>query len=154
MKRIERILFIILLLSILLKLLFIPGSSILIVLVASILSLFYFIFTFALINELSLRQLFFSNSYSRIGSLKVVGIIGLGIGLSLATTGLMFIMQNWSGGLANLFGGIIIIFVIGIVALIKRQESENKIFYDKVLLRVGVSILVGLIAFLISGISV
>lgn len=154
MKNIERILFIILLVSILLKLFHIPGSSIFFVLVASILALYYFIFTFALINELSFRQLFVSSSYSRISSLKIIGIIGLGIGISLVIIGLMFIMQNWSGGLANLFAGIIVIFVIGIVALIKRQESENKIFYDKVLLRVGVSILVGLIAFLISGISV
>ena len=98
---------------------------------------------------MELKHLFVSSSYSKISSLRTIGTIGLGIGLSLAVVAVMFIVQHWSGGLPNLVSSIIILLLISIVALIKRKQCIEKFFYNNVLLRVGIWLSGGIVAYLI-----
>ncbi|NVO03062.1 MAG: hypothetical protein HXX09_10225 [Bacteroidetes bacterium] len=111
-----------------------------------ILLFFYFIFTFALLNNLSFKDLFIARSYSKIGSLKTIGTIGLGFALSSVVAGIMFIELVWYGGYPNVVIGMITLLIIGIVALIKISKSENKLFYKNVLFRAFGFIILGLIS--------
>ena len=149
MRKFEKIITLLVLISLIFKFIDIPGGGVLFVLVSSVLSIYYFIFTFALLNNLELKHLFVSSSYSKISSLRTIGTIGLGIGLSLAVVAVMFIVQHWSGGLPNLVSSIIILLLISIVALIKRKQCIEKFFYNNVLLRVGIWLSGGIVAYLI-----
>jgi hypothetical protein len=74
----------------------------------------------------------------------------LGFGLSFTVTGLMYVKQYWYGGYETSFVGMMVLILIGIIALYKKSsQSELTVFYNEVLLRAMIGVLVSIIIFFI-----
>lgn len=149
MQKFEKICGIIILISWSLKLFDLPMSPIF-VFTSLILTVFYFIFTFPLINDFTFKRIFTKDSYKNIGALRSIGLIALGIGLSLTVLGNVFLSQNWIGGLSNLISGVMILFILAIFSIIKRRESTDKHFYNKILIRITIWLIFSSIIIIIS----
>lgn len=147
MKIFEKIFFLILIFSLVLKTINFPGSSLLILITSMSLSIFYFFLTLGLIYNIKLVNLFSEKSYRNISSFRTIGLIGFGIALSSTISGIMLVVLHWREGLSNLIVGIIALLLIVIVATKKR--SGDKVFYNRVLIRTGIWLIIGLIVYFI-----
>lgn len=149
MKRLERILIVILLISLYLKSKHIDGASLLFVIDCILLSIIYFFFSHPLINKIKLQHLFRGKT-SQLSKIQVILSVILGFGLSFTVTGLMYVKQYWYGGYETSFVGMMVLILIGIIALYKKSsQSELTVFYNEVLLRAMIGVLVSIIIFFI-----
>lgn len=114
---------------------------------ASILSMFYFIFTFAVVGDWKPSQLLTKSSYSELSALRLLGLIGLGFGLSFWLLGLMFYVQFWDGGSTYLILGSILLVIVGVSSFIKFSSCNDK-FYFSIIIRTIGWLLLGLIVHL------
>lgn len=78
------------------------------------------------------------------GFLKIIGLVGLGVSLSITLTGVMFVVQHWTGGLFYLITGMLFLLIIGTMTLIKRSLGNSNEIYNNILIRVGVGLIGGL----------
>jgi hypothetical protein len=111
------------------NLLFIPGSGALTVLTLLILSTLYFYFGFALFNNIRLRQIFKKDSYRDISSLRILGAVGAGLALSSATNGIMFKFQSWPGADFILGAGLVGLFIVTTIGIIKYSKNKSDYYY-------------------------
>ncbi len=153
MKKFEKIFGIITIIALVMKLFLIPGAGILLTLSLSVLSCFYFLFGFAFFNGIKLKQIFQSSSYKGISALRIIGSIGLGIGLSEICMGILFKIQHWPGAHLQLHCGLLIILIILIVALFQYFKSENK-FYPFIFKRIAIIGGFGFIMFLLTDLDI
>jgi len=135
MKKIEKILALLTPLGLVMKFLFIPGYSLLLIFPLMFLELIYFIFGFVLFNNISLTGIFKKASYVDITPLKMLGSIVLGWSLSLVISGIIFKIQSYNGGALQLISGLTTTLIILIVALIKRPKTKSQ-FYNAVFSRI------------------
>lgn len=136
MKKIELTLGLIAILAIFLKILNIPGSSLLTILTFLTLSIFYYL-SFALFNGIRLREIFKSEAYKHTNAKRIIGAVGLGFALSAILMGVLFKLEFWTGATVQLKIGLVITGVILIIATI--FYSRNKIeYYRRIFKRIAI----------------
>src|SRR6187549_1805637 len=109
MKKIELIVAGLAVVSIPLGMLLVPGGAWLTMVSLFTLSGIYFGFSFALFNGVRFRKIFDSNSYNDVSIWRVIGAVGVGIGLSSALTGIAFKLLSWTGADVNLIAGLAVL---------------------------------------------
>jgi len=146
MKITEKILGIIIVLSIVLKFFHIPGSSFFLVLSTSTLMMLYFYVGFAMFNGILLKEIFKKKTYDGISTLRIIGAFFSGIGLSTILTGILFRLQHWPGGNFQLMIGLIFSGIIMILLILKYIKGKE-LFYKEILIRFVIIGFFGLILF-------
>lgn len=143
MKRIEKILGLTALIAVILKLLLIPGGGALLTLSLAPLAIYYYL-SFAILNDIQLKDIFKKESYNGITPLKMIGVIVFGLTLSAITIGALFYLQFWPGAFIQLQAGFVFLLIIFIVSLIRYNKNKSG-FYKRIFIRAiifgGVSIL-------------
>ena len=146
MRKFELIVGLVAILAFILKLLFIAGSGALLILSASTLTLFYFVFSFAYFNGIPIRNIFKKSSYQETNWKRVIGSIGLGFALSAVITGIMSKLQFWLGANFQLMSGLLATTLALIIALIFKSRKNDR-FYSRVFSRIIIYGAVGFIIF-------
>lgn len=147
MKKFERIAGILALLGITLKFFDIPGNGIITTLALSILSVFYYVFSFALFNNILFLDIFNKAAYKETNAKRIIGSIGLGFALSLITIGALFKLQFWSGGTTQLVTGLATLVLIMAIATMFYFRSKAD-FYIRIFKRIAIYGSFGLLLYL------
>lgn len=153
MKRTEKILGILIVISLLMKLTFTTGGNVIFSLSMLILAAIYYPFGFAFFNEIRLKKIFDKNSYKGISALRMIGSIGAGIALSILCIGILFKIQYWKGSTVNLSVGIVISVIVLIIAFIQYSKSKSE-FYTKIFKRIAILGVIGLLLFFIPSMTI
>jgi len=117
------------------KFLHIPGSGILTVLSLASISVFYMYLGTAVFNNVQFKALFKKESYKGISTKRIIGGIGTGLALSVATIGILFKLQSWPGASNQLKVGLFGLTIILGISLFKFIKSYDT-FYSNILKRV------------------
>jgi uncharacterized protein len=152
MKLTEKILAGLGLLGIILKLMLIPGGSIVFLLGIQLLSIVYFIFGFALFNKIRLRNIFKGDSYAHTNVMRIIGGVCTGLCLSVLLTGIMFKILLWPGAAPMLIIGLVPGAVILVIAFIKLLTTKNS-YYTGVMIRMGAALLISMILCAVSNVT-
>lgn len=148
MKKFELVVGIIAILGIFLKIVFhLPGSSILIVLALGILSMFYYVFSFALFNGIRMRDIFGKTSYKDTNAKRIIVAVGLGWAISLIVIGGLFKLQFWEGADMQLLIGLVNIGLILVIATIFYFRNKAD-YYKKIFKRIVIYGALGLVLYL------
>jgi len=119
-----------------------PGSSLFIVLSLTILSYYYFIFSFAIFNNIKTTGLFKKSSYKNISPVQIIFSILLGMALTLIINGITFQIQKWTSEISILIIGLITSLIMLVLYYIfLKKETKN---WKAVYLRSFIVIFVGL----------
>ena len=148
MKKAEIIIATLSFIAIGLNLLFIPGSSVLTTLSLLTLSMFYCYFSFALFNNIRLRNVFKKEAYKITTTSRIIGAVGTGFALSLAIVGILFKFQFWPGADFNLLAGLCGLMIITVFGLIKYSKNKSE-FYKRIFKRIVLIGGLGLVLLLI-----
>lgn len=105
----------------------IPGTSIILILSLSALSLLYY-FGFALFNDIRLREIFKKTSYDKTTPKKIIGAVAFGFALAAIAMGVLFKVELWPGGDNQLKIGLITMVVLIIIALIFNKGQKSTYF--------------------------
>lgn len=135
MRILEKILGLLIIVSLILKLLLVPYSAILLTVILIALAIIYYPFGFAFFNEIRLREIFKKESYKGISASRIIGAIGVGIGLSILCIGILFKLNSWAYSDINLKFGLFVSFMALSVVLIKLLKVKNN-FYINILKRI------------------
>jgi hypothetical protein len=149
MKKLEKILGVAFLIALILKLTLLPGGGILATFSLLILANLYFLFGFALFNQIALKDIFKGASYNGIPALRIIGAIGTGSALSVLCVGILFRLQHWPGASINIITGVIVSLIILIIVLIKYFKAKEQ-FYFRILKRL---IILGGLGFILLNLS-
>jgi len=133
--------------GIVLKILHLPGSGILTVLAFSTLSMFYYLFSFALFNGIRLRDIFKKESYKETNAKRIVGAIGLSWAISAIIMGGLFKLQFWNGASMQLMTGLVTLGVILLIATIFYFRNKAE-YYKRVFYRIAIYGVFGIILYL------
>jgi len=147
MKKFELIVGLIALLGMFLRIFYVPGSDILIVLVFTILSMFYYVFSFALFNGIRLRDIFRKASYKNTNAKRIIGAVWLGWVLSLMVLGGLFKLLFWTGGNIQLLTGLVNIGLILPIAAIFYFRNKAD-YYKRIFKRIAIYGGLGLLLYL------
>jgi magnesium-transporting ATPase (P-type) len=147
MKKIELIAGTIAILGLFLKIMYLPGSGILIVLAFVTLAMFYYVFSFALFNAIRLRDILKKSSYKDTNARKIIGAIGLGLTLSLIIVAGFFKLQLFPGGNIQLLIGLITIGLILLIAIIFYFRNKTD-YYKRIFKRIAIYGILGLVLYL------
>jgi hypothetical protein len=128
MKKAEKIIGIIAILSLLMQVFLLPGGNVLTVLSLTALSIIYFNLGFLLFNDIRLRDAFKKSSYTGISTSRKIGALVTGIALSMTTIGLMFKFQLWPGANIMIVEGFTPLVIISVVALIKYLQNRSNYY--------------------------
>ncbi len=137
MKKFEKTLVVLILVSLIMKFSFIMGGDILAILSISLLILVYYPLGFAFFNQVRLRDIFKKDSYKGVSGLRVFGAIVVGMGLSATCLGILFKLENWPGSNFNLMVGLVTTLIVSIIALIKFFKSKDN-YYRQILKRTAI----------------
>jgi len=137
MNKLEKILGLIFLIAIILKLTLLPGGGILATISLMILANLYFLFGFALFNQIELKNILKGDSYTGISNLRIFGAFVTGTALSILCVGVLFKLQHWPGSKPNIIVGLISSVIILIVSIIKYYKSKE-VIYSKIILRLTI----------------
>ena len=134
MKKTEIVLGSIFVISLVFRVLHIPASGILTVLSLSALAQLYFMFSFALFNNIGFRKLFKSESYKDIEVKKIVlpALIGA-FGFSTTIIGILFKLMFWPGSSFTL--GLGLFFMSISFVIISIIFYKDKAYYKNILIR-------------------
>ena len=147
MKKFELIVGLIAILGIFLKILHLPGSGILIMLTFAILSLFYYVFSFALFNGIELRDVFKNAFYKDTNAKRMIGAVGLGWTLSVIILGVLFKLQFFSGANMLLQRGLVTLVLILFIAIIFYFRNKAD-YYKRIFKRIAIYGGLGLVLYL------
>jgi uncharacterized membrane protein len=145
MKKTELILGIFGLAGIILSLWNIPFSGVLTILSLMFLSMFYYLLSFALLNDIRLGGIFRKESYSEISTLNIVLAVLVGFVLSNLTIGIMFKTRSYPGADLMITIGLILAALIALSSIILYMKIRSG-FPKKVLFR---SLILGCAALLV-----
>jgi len=143
MKKIELILIIIVLVSLLLKILSVPGMSLFFTVSLLILYLLYFFIGFVLFNDLKLSNILKKDSYTGLSILRIMGSVGVGIALAIACVGILYKVQHWNDANLYLYLGLALICILLIITIIKFNLSKAD-FYKGLIIRLSVFLLMSI----------
>ena len=147
MKIFEIILSVTFLIGLLFKIMHWPGGSAIVVFSLTILTYFYFIFSFAVFNSIKLTKLFKKESYHGISSFKIIMAILLGWSLSILVSGMMYELQNWENQINLLLLGLAHSVIILAIHLIFYKAKDKK-FWLVIFMRSVIIIAIGLFIYL------
>ena len=147
MKLIEIISSVLFLVGIILKFTELPGSYILIMFSLSLLALYYFLFGFAIFNDIKIKNIFRTSRYRTNTFLQFIFSIFLGLSLSVILYGIMYKILRWSIQIDLLLIGLIITLTITVLyfLIIKGKISNKRIIF----LRSLIVSIVGIITYII-----
>jgi hypothetical protein len=135
MKNVEKVLAALLLISMILKIFSIPGGDFLVCISLIFSSAFYFFFTFPLLNNLTVRQLFYRESFEVITSLHALYSLFCSFAFYSFSMGLCFYIFNWPNRLLLFWFGIVLFVICLIISTVKYINSRS-IFYKAILIRI------------------
>lgn len=135
LKKIELYLTAISIAAFVLNLFLVPGSSILLVLSLSTLSMLYLYFSFALLNNVGLRAVFQQKALKGVNIFKILGAILVGGAISIALIGVLFKLMHWP--MANLLILVALPFILisGAVYLFLFKKNKET-YYKSILIRI------------------
>lgn len=113
---------------------YISSLNTIIILCLLLLSSLYFGISFALLNNIRLRNVFKKESYKGISTVRIIGTIGAGIALSFIVIGILFKFYSWPFRNQHLIIGLSLLAIIAIPAIIKFITT-NGLFYRNLLIR-------------------
>lgn len=131
MKLTEKILAVLITISLFLKLFLIPGGGVLLILAGETLIIMYFAFGFAFFNDVRLRHIFKKNAFAGTNKIRIIGGVGTGICLSNLLTGILFKLQYWPGANSMLLIALMPSFILMIIVLVKLLTKADR-YYQKV----------------------
>jgi hypothetical protein len=125
MITIEKSLWLVFCIGLVLRLLKIPGNSILIVIPLLSLCILYFLFSFILFNKISVKRIFKIESY-QVPIVNMVHAFLSGIGLSVLIAGILYKLMHYNeGNLLTYIGltisGIVLIWLLFIKKVVNYQ---------------------------------
>jgi hypothetical protein len=123
----------------------ITGAAFLMMISLLILSLFYYIFSFALLNGISFSNIFRRSTYKAISGLRLAGTVATGMALAPICTGILYCALHLNGGEIIILTGIVSGMFVGIVAAIRYRKSKSK-FYTDIFIRLGIFTIAGILA--------
>ena len=147
MKKIELIVGLIAVLSVFLKVFHITGGIILLASAFYTLSTVYYVFGFALFNNIRLRDIFKKASYKDTTVKRIIGAVGLGWAISAIISGGLFKLQLWPGAGILLPTGLVSIGIILIIAIIFYFRSKAD-YYKGIFKRIAIYAVLGLVFYL------
>ena len=135
MKKLEIILWLLIILSILTKIYFSPIiGTVFMVFGIALLAQFYMLLSIALLNNLKLKEVFKESTYKSIDIKKIIISAVLGVlGFSTILMGTLFKIMLWKGYFAQLFFGLIIISIVLIATSILFYKKDKNFFINIVL---------------------
>lgn len=148
MKKAERVLVSFVAVTLIMEIVSAEGGGQLAMLSVMLLTVFYFLFSFALLNNIPVPKIFSRESYHGISVFRMIGAILTGFSLPTIILGILYKVLSWPGGLQLLLIGVIQCMMIGLIATIKLSTTKNK-FYKEVLWRAGLMTVAGVIFFFI-----
>lgn len=150
MTRAEKILCILSMMSVILKVMLIPGSGLMTVTFFTLWAMLYFPFGFITLNNVGWGKIFTSHAFTGISGKRIAGTILTGLVFTTIITGMLFKIQSYPGAY-NLYNGILLLIVVSIVVYRKHSKNESP-FYEKMLRRILIIGIFGLIILIIPGI--
>lgn len=148
MKKLEIVLVVLMILSLGMKFIGLPGSDLLLVLSATLLSLLYYLFGFALFNNIGGRQILQRSAYSQTNTKQIVLAIGFGIALSTLILGILFRFLMYPGGFIMLVVGLVATLLLALITLFFFQGNSN---FRSTLIRALIFGTIGIVLFLLRG---
>jgi len=149
MKTLEKVIGLVIIISLIMKLTLIPGGSILAVISLTTLACIYYPLGFAFFNKIRLRKIFKRDSYKGLTKFRIIGAIGIGMGLAAICIGILFKFQHWPGADTYLSSGLVTTLIILIVAMIRFIKSKDN-FYKRIFKRIAIIGGFGLILTIVS----
>jgi len=138
MRVFEKGLVLIAMLSILLRLMLVPGSTFFLALSSVVLACTYVVFSFALLNGIRLRDIFKKAAYAGVSASNILGAIFTGFALFLACLAIVFGILFWPGREIVLFFSFPPCLVVLIISIVKLPGAHRD-FYVRILTRVPVA---------------
>ncbi len=135
MKKIEKILGTLSLISLALILADIPSGAVFSILLISSLSVFYMYLTMPSTLGIPLKKVFKKASYKGLGPLRIIGLLLLGFSLAIVLIGILFKLQSWPGASPILGAGSLGLFIALIVGLIK-YKAKMPLYFSEALKRI------------------
>lgn len=145
MNNLEKRLLKIGIISLILKLLFIPFSAPLLLIAFSMLSFIYLFFSTALFSDITLKEIFKKEKLTPIDRSKITFTAFVGIFLALAAAGIICKFLIWPGATFLLLNAVIGMSMLTIFGIIKYAQSKEKL-PKKVISRIA---LIGGISFIL-----
>lgn len=133
MKWTERV-SIVLIVLLLLARFFTSSVDVMLFILFTFLSIYYYGLGFFLLNDLRLKDIFKKSSYTKISTLRILGSILAPMFLSSLLIGILYILMRYEGSLNMFFTGLTSVVIVIIISLIKYQTKKDP-FYKKVVLK-------------------
>ena len=137
MKKLEMILVFTMLIAIVMKLSLMPGGSSIASISMILLSLIYFPFGFAFLNQIPLQKIFIKDAYKGMTSTRIICTIGAGLSFSAICLGILFKLNSWPGSNQDLIIGLVILVAILALALfrkIKLKYANNSLMLRRIVI--------------------
>ncbi|NOU61389.1 hypothetical protein [Marinifilum caeruleilacunae] len=144
MKKTEKILAIVAVLSVLLNLSTVPFSAVLTTISFTGLSLLYMYLSFALFNNISFRQILKKESYQEVSRIRIFATVLTGMALSVCLIGILFKLLLYPFAEINLITGLNGLSIAIIVSAIMYVIRKDK-FYVSILKRIMIVGAVGIL---------
>ncbi|WP_320018999.1 hypothetical protein [Labilibaculum manganireducens] len=137
MRKLEKIVGLLAIVSVILKFLLIPYSGISLSLSILTLAVLYYPLGFAFFNRIQLRQILKKESYNGKSTLKIIGAVGVGLALSILCIGILFKLQHYPFSLTILKAGMFLASIASLIVIVQLLKTKNS-FYKKILNRVSI----------------
>jgi len=118
MKKTEKVLALLSLISIILKIFSIEGAIFLSALFFGILAFFYLFLNFILLNAIPFKNIFKKKAYTNISLKRIVWAIFVGMIFFIAVMAILFGLNKWGGGSFLLIIGSLLLFLVAVISLI------------------------------------
>lgn len=115
--------------AIVMKLSLMPGGSLLAAFSMILLSLIYFPFGFAFLNQIPLRKIFKKEAYKEMTAMRIICTIGLGLSFSAICIGILFKLNSWPGSNQDLLIGLVTLVIILLIALFRKINSRQRDYF-------------------------
>lgn len=142
MKKIEKILAVIFVISLIMKYFHIPGYGSLLILSTSILAMVYYPFGFASLNDIKLKEILKKESYKDMKTWRILGSICLGMMLALLVIGILFKLQNFPGS-KYIIGPALLYSIVALIIMIVLIQKDKDSYLKKNIVR---TLVIGAIA--------
>jgi len=144
MKKLEKILGIIAIITLVLHLNNVSGATLLMSLTFFTLTFIYFYLGFAFFNNIRLRDITKKESYKGVNTMKILGAIFGGLTLSITLLGILFKLQFWPGASLLLIIGLSALLIVTIISLIKYKVNKSHL-YKNIIIRAAIIGICGII---------
>jgi hypothetical protein len=140
MKKLERTLIVLCIISFLFAAFNITGRAVLCNFSFSCLALFYLLFTYFLLHDIPFRKMFSAGSYPDTSPQKVGSGIVTGMIFSIATIGSLFVSLHWQGFSFMYFISANFIFVLLIVSILTDRKKRTELTHNRLNRAIGFAI--------------